>query len=347
MQYSKAWRRGFALALTVLVLVGLPAVMAKVAASPPASGPVVPLATPVPGTTPRAWVPIACRVPSPTQTPVPVCQPIPGASYSSTQAGGYPSGDPPAELHPDLNLSMRGWVENTTASRTLVDYNGDTDPDAPRLQDLFANRRAPVLPAVYRVYDWNWASNTRGALLNRFPVTLAGLAATPGETVHVPSSGYNIGGIGMDYEVLVLYADEDSITLKYTREDNVIHGYTLHLEGLCVEPSLLARYQANNAAGRAVLPGLVERQEVGRARGSEIQVAIRDNGTFMDPRSRKDWWQGVSTSGLTISTTVGRRPQRARQSLTARSLTAHPGFRRSALRRSVIAGPRPWSWPPL
>jgi hypothetical protein len=26
--------------------------------------------------------------------------------------------------------------------------------------------------------------------------------------------------------------------------------------------------------------------------GSEIQVAVRDTGSFMDPRSRNDWWQG-------------------------------------------------------
>ena len=161
MQHSNAWRLGFALALTVLVLVGLPAVVAQVAGSPPSIGAIAPLATPAPGATPRAWVPIACRVPSPTQTPVAVCQPIPGASYSSTQAGGYPSGDPPAELHPDLNLSMRGWAVNGAAFRGLVDYSGDTDGKAPRLVDLFADRRAPVLPAVYRVYDWNWASNTR------------------------------------------------------------------------------------------------------------------------------------------------------------------------------------------
>ena len=35
-----------------------------------------------------------------------------------------------------------------------------------------------------------------------------------------------------------------------------------------------------------------DRVAVGRARGNEIQVAIRDTGRFMDPRTRKDWWQG-------------------------------------------------------
>jgi hypothetical protein len=33
-------------------------------------------------------------------------------------------------------------------------------------------------------------------------------------------------------------------------------------------------------------------QALGRAAGSTVGVAIRDNGMFMDPRSRKDWWRG-------------------------------------------------------
>jgi hypothetical protein len=112
----------------------------------------------------------------------------------------------------------------------------------------------------------------------------------PGETLHVPGSGYTIGS---GYEVLVLYAAEDRITLKYTREDNVVVGYTLHLEGICVEPSLLALYRARNVAGREQLPALRARQAFGRAVGGEVGVVIRDSGAFMDPRSRNDWWIGV------------------------------------------------------
>jgi hypothetical protein len=29
---------------------------------------------------------------------------------------------------------------------------------------------------------------------------------------------------------------------------------------------------------------------LGRATGAEVGVAIRDKGSFMDPRSLKDWW---------------------------------------------------------
>jgi hypothetical protein len=41
-----------------------------------------------------------------------------------------------------------------------------------------------------------------------------------------------------------------------------------------------------------MLPALRGSQALGRARDASIGVAIRDTGSFMDPRSRKDWWQG-------------------------------------------------------
>jgi hypothetical protein len=69
---------------------------------------------------------------------------------------------------------------------------------------------------------------------------------------------------------------------------------------LCVEPRLLALYEEDNAAGRSRLPGLVEYQALGRARGAEVQVAIRDNGTFMDPRSHKDWWRDVTDASQPV-----------------------------------------------
>ena len=69
-----------------------------------------------------------------------------------------------------------------------------------------------------------------------------------------------------------------------------MRGYTLHIEGLQVEPRLLALYRACDAAGRGHLPALRTEQAFGRARDSFVSVAIRDSGTFLDPRSRKDWW---------------------------------------------------------
>jgi hypothetical protein len=218
------------------------------------------------------------------------CQPIPGETYSVLSVNPPPT-DRPAEIHADLNLALRGY-ELTDALKGLVDYNGGGDGNAPQLPGLFSDRRTAVISDVFRVYDWNWSCNCRGALLANWPVTLAELATTPAETIHVPDSGYTIGALGNGYEVLVLYAALDRITLKYTREDNVVRGYTLHVENVCVEPSLLGLYQDWNAAGRGKLPALLPGQAFGRARGAAIGVAIRDNGTFMDPRSRKDWWRG-------------------------------------------------------
>ena len=218
------------------------------------------------------------------------CPPIPGETYDALSVNSPPT-DRPAEIHADLNLSIRGY-ELTNAYKGLVDIGGNTDGNAPQLPGLFADNRTAVFSDVYRVYNWNWSCNCRGALLGSPLVTLAGLATTSGETIHVPDSGYAIGALGSGYEVLVLYAALDRITLKYTREDNVVRGYTLHVENVCVEPGLLSLYQEWDVAGRGKLPALHPGQAFGRAKGDAIGVAIRDNGTFMDPRSRKDWWRG-------------------------------------------------------
>jgi hypothetical protein len=215
------------------------------------------------------------------------CEPIPYVVYGMLNVDGPPA-DPPAEQHPDLNLSLRGYVV-TNAYRGLVDYGGDADPLAPQLYTLFADKRVPAFPSVSRVYDWDWECNCRGDPLTGWDVTLAGMAVAPGEVLFLPDSGYSIGG---GYEALVLYASDTRITLKYTREDSVAYGYTIHVEHVCVEPSLLALYQACNDAGRVKLPALRGNQPFGRALSDEIGIAIRDAGTFLDPRSRHDWWQG-------------------------------------------------------
>jgi hypothetical protein len=215
------------------------------------------------------------------------CQPIPGESYGTVSADPPPT-NRPAEEHPDLNLALRDY-ELTGAFKGLVVYSGGGEPEAPQLPGLFSDDRTGVFNNVYQVYDWDWLCDCRGDLLTEWPVTLAGLEVSPGETIHVPDSGHTIGS---GYEVLVLYASIERITLKYTRADSVRYGYTLHVENVCVEPSLLALYQASNDAGRGQLPALRSGQAFGRARGAEIGVAIRDTGSFMDPRSRNDWWRG-------------------------------------------------------
>lgn len=214
------------------------------------------------------------------------CAPIPGEGYSVvTLDGSHPS--LAAELHPDLNLAVRGYAPTSAESR-LVDYGGSADARAPQLAGLLAGRSV-CFDAAYQVLDWDWDAMCRGARILDPVVTALGFVVHHGVTVHVPASGYTIGD---GWEVLVLYASHERITLKYTREDNVVLGYTLHVEHVCVEPRLLSLYETCEAQGRTCLPALAEGQAFGRARGDQVVVAIRDHGRFLDPRSRKDWWQG-------------------------------------------------------
>ena len=218
------------------------------------------------------------------------CDFIPGESYSTVAVISAPT-NPPAEIHPDINLAVRGYV-STTSVLGLVTYTIPSDLSAPQLYTLFGDNRTPAFSAVYQVYDWDWVNHRRGALIADPPVTLAGMVVAKNEIIRVPASGYDIGRLTAGYEVMVLYATNTRITLKYTREDNVVSGYTIHIENICVEPSLLSLYQTMNAVGRARLPALYAGQGIGRAITTEIGVAIRDTGSFMDPRSRTDWWQG-------------------------------------------------------
>ncbi len=213
------------------------------------------------------------------------CEPIAGASYGTLTIVGSPTDRPPAE-HGDLNLKLRGWAP-TGGTLGLVEVDGPTDTLAPKLNTLFPDDRVPAFVANYRVHHWDWGCDCRGGPITDWEVTLAGFGVLPGEALELPDSGYDIGE---GYEALVLFADDDSITLKYTREDNVVAGYTVHVVGVCVEPSLRALYDARHAAGRGALPALRANQPFARARGAEVLVAIRDTGAFMDPRVRKDWW---------------------------------------------------------
>lgn len=247
--------------------------------------------------TPRVFLPLVTNG---------ACNNFSDVTYGALTPNPPPT-DRPAEQHADLNLALRGYAP-TDGTLGLVDYGGAADVRAPQLYTLFADERVPAFISVAQVYDWIWETNSRGALIIAPPVTLANMQTVNDEPLYVPDSGYNIGTQAMRvpegkrkdtpnddpnaYEALVLYAAPTRITLKYTREDNVIQGYTLHVENVCVAPALLALYQQMNANGRKQLPALKAGQPFGRASGSEIGVVIRDNGTFMDPRSRKDWWQG-------------------------------------------------------
>jgi hypothetical protein len=234
---------------------------------------------------------VAGAVATPTSPPSPIppagpCEAIPGENYGDLNIQGAPS-DRPAESHADLNLAVRGYERNNAAPQ-FSDYGPAVDPNGPQLPGLFGDQRTPRFTSTYQVFDWDWGCNCRGGLLNQWDVTLLGIAVSSGEAIRVPDSGRSIGS---GYEVLVLYASSDRITLKYTPDDNVVRGYTVHIEDVCVEPNLLGLYQSLNQSGRGRLPALRAGQAFGRAKGGEIKVAIRDGGAFFDPRSRNDWWR--------------------------------------------------------
>lgn len=234
--------------------------------------------------------PAALYLPLVTQAgPTPVPTPI--ATFTVLPVQGPPVDRPPA-TNPDLNLAIRSYV-TTTGALTLVDVDGDTDPDAPQLAGLFNPPRLPSFAAVHQVYDWNWACSAdgcRGDPINFPAVTLLTMAVTPGEPLFLPTRNQQIHAGG--YKALVLYAEETRITLTYTREDTPARGYLVHLEGIQVDPALLALYRAKDAAGRSELPALRNNERFANASGSSLKVAIRDTGSFMDPRARKDWWIG-------------------------------------------------------
>jgi hypothetical protein len=214
------------------------------------------------------------------------CTPVPGNSFDAQPVRPPPINTPPAS-NPDLNLALRGY-RPVGADLGLVDYTGDSDQKAPQLAGLFPDERTPALSAAFQVSDWDWSCSCRGEAMTEPEVTLVNVAVAPDEVLRVPDSGYTIGN---GFEVLVLYASPERITLKYTSDDDVTDGYTLHLENVCVDPALLALYQSWDSAGRGQLPALRPGQAFARARSIAVGVAIRDNGKFMDPRSRKDWWR--------------------------------------------------------
>lgn len=249
-----------------------------------------PTPTELPGgatATPDPAAPLTAT-PTPTATPVPL--PCPGTSsrsYSTISVNGPPT-DRPASQHPDLNIYLRGFIP-TTDTLGLVDIGGPPpDPKAPQLATLLdRSGQLPEFKQNYRVTGWD-GTNFTGPITD-YDVTMTALRTNPGENLHVPTWGDSIGG---GKAVMVLYTTQNTITLKYTREDNVVSGYTLHIDGFCTDPNLFALYQQQNTQGRNNLPALGSGEVFGTAQGSDVRVVIRDTGSFMDPRSRRDWWQG-------------------------------------------------------
>ncbi len=235
----------------------------------------------------------------PPPPPEPTCPTTSARNYNLIPVPAPPA-DHPDYLHGDLNLSLRGYEPVTGATLALVDISGNTDGNSPQFPGLFVDGRLPKFTAAYQVYNWDWgcgADGCRGNLLNQWEVTLLGMETTPGEAIRIPTRGPDI--YQGTYRALVLYAEEKRITLVYAREDTVAYAYAVHIENVCVDPNLLSLYRSRvDSSGWRIsnggyqLPALDNGQTLGTALNTEILVAIRDKGSFMDPRSRKDWWWG-------------------------------------------------------
>jgi len=232
---------------------------------------------------------------------VSLCPAASEAVFDLIPIEGRPLSDHPDFSHADLHLALRGY-RPVSEPLELTFYNGSTDPNAPQLHGLFEPNRVPQISNVYQVNEWIWEAgqcqgNPRGCrgepIAEFWPVTMAGLAVTPGEPIYIPERGSQI--YRGNYVSMVLYAEGRRITLSYTRRDNVASGYIIHLENFCVHPNLLALYWSQRSGGgwrtSGFLPALRNNQAIGVALGKEIRVAIRDRGSFMDPRSQKDWWE--------------------------------------------------------
>jgi hypothetical protein len=244
--------------------------------------------------------------------PIGTCQTVNGGNYAvysdpdSAHANVSPiHPDKPTNLtmqnrtlnNPDYNMNIRGWLENSK-ERYLIDYGTPSIYNQPQLSTLFDT--VTSITHTYQVNDWNWTANsvigTAGTPLTNYPVTLISLSTSAGNIIRLPyTTNQPVNPTGE--KAFVIFADSasQSITLKYTREDNVVHGYTIHLKGININPALLSLYNQLNSTGRIQMPAVNNCQVVGTAAGNEVLVAIRDEGTFMDPRSAEDWW-GATTA---------------------------------------------------
>lgn len=188
--------------------------------------------------------------------------------------------------NPDFNIYIRGF-DCEQAVSSLGSIGGPIDRNAPRAYTALNRDKSQVkISHTYKVRDWNWNSNTRGNWLSARGL---GLQTIKDQLVHTPmtTSAYRPGGM----QAFVLHATPTSIALKYTQEDNVVFGYTIHLTGLCVDSNLIQLYKQNLAGTNRVY--LSPFQVVGKSLGREVQIYIRDTGSFMTPIHANHWWQNL------------------------------------------------------
>ena len=244
---------------------------------PTVETPVTSTATPLPTSVIIEVQPTVAEVPTEVPTE-------PAASTSNNQYELIPlngSRDSrPAEEHGDLNLNLRTPQRiQTGKGLNLLDLAGGSDPNAPQLSQVLP----PDFIAEYSAKNWDWDCNCPSDWIQG--TALMGIKTHPGDPIRIPPTPHDIfGGV---YHAVLLYASEDTITFSYTRDGTIANGYSIHYKGLQTDPNLLALYRSSTGNE---LPGLDLDTPVGVAT-DELIVAVRDKGTFMDVRSRKDWWR--------------------------------------------------------
>jgi hypothetical protein len=186
------------------------------------------------------------------------CEPIPGVNYLSLSVvDRYDPQKPPPENNPDYRILLLGY-NPVNQAKGLVYYGPSNDPNTPpQFTTLFASPWTLTILNTYQANGWDWDNHRPiPTPWTDPPVSVIGIQTTPKAIVRVPDSSYVIGTDCGDggCDALVLYASQSEITLRYAREDDVYPGYTVHIAGICVEPTLLSRYQQNHEAGARLPP---------------------------------------------------------------------------------------------
>lgn len=198
----------------------------------------------------------------------------------------------PAAIHADLNpFVVRGYDLHAKSDFRLkyVTYDGPTDNGAVQLKGLFRDNRLPEIIKNYKVYDWNWANNTRGGFMAAFglmDVPATGFKVSSNEEILVPARNSTYPN------VTVVYADTNRVSIKYGDGDSLASGYAVELNNICTDINLLRIYR-DARKNNKTLPRLKFGDHLGQAlpNSNELMVIVRDTGSFIDPRSIKDWWQ--------------------------------------------------------
>ena len=208
--------------------------------------------------------------PTATSTPNFTCPSFSNENYDTTSV----LVKNPQPLSSRRDLTLPPLIPVSVTLSLIEGEIADPDPKVPRFSSIFSPKRVPRFLAAYKA---------EGEVRGPYPpeVEILEVETTPGEPLRFPQTGYDIGG---GNAAMVLNANDDKITFKITREDNVVYGYTLYFEGVCLDKNLEALYQKLNQEGRNYLPAIKVGQIFGWAKKESLKIALRDTGTFLDLR---------------------------------------------------------------